>query len=134
LQVAQQRDRVGVLLAGGADHALDVLRELIGPQPDDATEAVQVAVASFTRRGFEATAITGFLTRTSALRLPWETGVERTAILRFDHPYAAVAIAGRPTPPQPAGPTGPRAAFTGLPVFSAWVQEPQEAEEEAAAD
>jgi hypothetical protein len=113
----------------GAAPALEVLRELIGPQPDDETEAVQAAVASFTRQGFEAAAITAFMVRTSALRVPPEAGIERTAILRFDHPYAAVAIAGRPTPPQPAGPTGPRAAFTGLPLFSAWVQEPQEVDE-----
>jgi hypothetical protein len=118
----------------GAEPALEVLRELIGPRPDDETEAIQVAVASFTRCGFEAAAITAFMVRTSALRVPRETGIERRAILRFDHPYAAVAVAGRPTLVQPEGPTGPRAAFTGLPVFSAWVQEPQEAEEAAAAD
>jgi hypothetical protein len=86
---------------------------------------VQAAVASFTRYGFEAAAITAFAVRASALAPP-----QRTAILRFDHPYAAVAVAGKPTPPGITGPSRqPEASpFTGLPLFSAWIHEPHEAE------
>lgn len=108
--------------------ALEVMRELIGPRPDDETQAVQAAVASFTRYGFEAAAVTAFAVRTAALALPQETGIERAATLRFDHPYAAVAIAGTPTP---VGPADPHPSFAGLPLFSAWIQQPEEAEQKA---
>ena len=110
---------------------LEVLRQLIGPRPDDQTAAMQTAVASFTRYGFEAAAITAFAVRTSAIRAPRETGIERTATLRFDHPYAAIAIAGSPTVPTSAGAVrhDRSSAFAGLPLFSVWVQEPQEAEQ-----
>jgi hypothetical protein len=114
----------------GTAPALEAMRELIGQRPDDMTEARQVAVASFTRYGFEAAAITGLAVAIAAGREPQETGIERTAVLRFDHPYAAIAIAGRPTRPRSAGqiPHAP-GPFTGLPLFTAWVQEPQEAEQ-----
>ncbi len=53
----------------------------------------------------------------------------RTLTLRFDRPYAAVAVAVEP--PQPvdgsAGPGRPVArAWFGLPVFGAWVAEPSD--------
>jgi hypothetical protein len=111
----------------GSFAALEVLRQLIGPRPDDRTEAVQAAVASFTRFGFEAAAVTAFAVRAALVRRrPSERGLERTATLRFDHPYAAIAISGRPLL---AGRAPADASFTGLPLFSAWVQEPEEAEE-----
>jgi hypothetical protein len=107
----------------GTAPALEVMRELIGPRPDDETQAVQAAVASFTRYGFEAAAVTAFGVRTSAARLePQETGIERTATLRFDHPYAAVAIAGEPARRVP---NPQRSPFTGLALFSAWIQQPE---------
>ena len=114
----------------GTAAALEVMRELVGPRPDDITEAVQAAVAAFTRYGFEAAAITAFGVRASSRGVPRETVIERTAVLRFDHPYAAIAIAGWPTSPQPAGPTRLSSAFAGLPLFSAWVQQPQEPQRE----
>ena len=109
----------------GVAPALGVLRELIGPLPGDDTDAVQTAVASFTRYGFKAAAITALGVRVSASAPP-----QRTAILRFDHPYAAVAIAGKPTSSGPAGRDRPPDAsrFGGLPLFSAWIDEPREAE------
>jgi len=114
----------------GSAPALETIRQLIGPQPGDTCKAVQAAVASFTRYGFEAAAVTAFAIRASARREPVQAGIERTAILRFDHPYGAVAIAGRPVPPRVAGQiAAPRSSFTGLPLFSAWIHEPQEAEE-----
>jgi hypothetical protein len=112
----------------GSVTALEVLRALIGPLPGDQLEARQVAIASFTRFGFEAAAVTGFGIRVSGPRQPPEKGIERIAILRFDHPYAAVAITGKP-----AGARGGERAeshFAGLPLFSAWVTTPEEPEEE----
>jgi hypothetical protein len=110
----------------GSGPALETLRALIGPNPDDKTEAVQAAVASFTRYGFEAAAVTGFAAIAMARMRPPQTGIERIAKLRFDHPFAAVAVAGRPALPG----SGQRSAFTGLPLFSAWVAEPVEADDD----
>jgi hypothetical protein len=42
----------------GSAPALQTIRELIGPQPNDTFAAVQAAVASFARYGFAAAAIT----------------------------------------------------------------------------
>ena len=78
-------------------------------------EARQAAVAHYDRYGFEAAAVTGAFALTS---LPPE-GVRRTAELRFGHPYAVLAVA---TDHRADG-TGP---WHGVPVFSAWVAEPQE--------
>ena len=115
--------------AFGTGPALEALRELIGPRPDDQCQATQAAVASFTRYGFQAAAVTALGLRTAALLRPRGHTLERTAVLRFDHPYAAVAIAGRPPGPRPAvGDTPPASdsSFPGLPLFSAWVAEPIE--------
>ncbi|MGW0217538.1 hypothetical protein ACWDXH_24410 [Micromonospora chokoriensis] len=84
--------------------------------PVEGFEARQSAVARFDRYGFEAAAVTGMFARTS---LPPE-GVARTAELRFGHPYAVVAVA---TDTRADGVTGP---WHGLPVFSAWVAEPDD--------
>lgn len=109
--------------AFGTAPALETLRRLIGPRPDDECAATQAAVASFTRYGFEAAAVTAFGVRASAALAPGERVVERTAVLRFDHPYAAVAVAGRPGAADPT-------AFAGLPLFTAWVHQPAEPENE----
>jgi hypothetical protein len=113
-----------------ANPALEVMRELIGPRPDDMKEAVQAAVASFTRFGFEAAAITVFAIALSAHVTPF-TGIERTATLRFDHPYAAIAVAGRP---DYAGRERVDSTYAGLPLFTAWVHEPEEVDPSSAAE
>ncbi|MFG3689710.1 hypothetical protein [Micromonospora sp. NPDC047740] len=87
---------------------------------DPRYEAAQSAVARYGRYGFEAAAVTAFATRTA---LPPE-GVARVAELRFGHPYAVVAVAT-----DSAG--GP---WHGLPVYSAWVAQPQELPEDELAD
>jgi hypothetical protein len=110
--------------AFGTAPALDTLRQLIGPRPDDQCEARQAAVASFTRYGFEAAAVTALGFRTSSLRLPAERSVQRRAVLRFDHPFAAVAVAGRPGTEAAEG-----FSFAGLELFSAWVADPSEPED-----
>ncbi len=112
----------------GSAAALDTMRQLIGPRPDDHTAAGQTAVASFTRFGFEAAAITFFGVACSATAPPPETGLERTATLRFDHPFAAVAVAGRPA--NLAGDEQSPNSFAGLPLFTAWIDAPAEAEDE----
>ncbi|MGO9959712.1 MAG: hypothetical protein ACLP50_27670, partial [Solirubrobacteraceae bacterium] len=119
----------------GCAPALAALRRLIGPRPVDRTEAAQTAVASFTRYGFEAAAVTAFAVRASARLAPRHVGIERTATLRFDHPYAAVAIAvgaGEPASGRSRG-DSTRPTLEGLPVFGAWVHDPQEPEDEPAA-
>jgi Serpin (serine protease inhibitor) len=114
----------------GSAPAIETMREMIGPRPTDECDAVQAAVASFTPVGFEAAAVTGFGVRASAVLSPMHTGLERTAILRFDHPYAALAIAGHPPPRrQPTNTAQARSPFTGMPLFSAWVHEPEEPED-----
>lgn len=101
--------------AFGAKAATEVLHQMIGAGPSDAR---QVALATFDRYGFKAAAITAFGVAASAMATPTETGVERTAKARFDHPFAAIAVAGQPSRP------GTR--FRGLPMFEVWVQTPTE--------
>ena len=116
----------------GAAPALETLRALIGPRPDDGCQATQAAVASFTRYGFEAAAVTAFGALAAAARRPQGRATERTAVLRFDHPYAAVAIAGRPAGAlrgMSVESSEPDSPFPGLPLFSAWVHEPIEPED-----
>jgi hypothetical protein len=93
----------------------------------DEYDAVQSAVASYTSKGFEAAVITALGIRLSAaLTMPEKKGLRRTARLFFDHPHAAIAISGRQSDfaRQPAKHT----AMFGLPLFSAWVDEPREPE------
>ncbi|MGB2569968.1 hypothetical protein ACPFP2_16165 [Micromonospora citrea] len=81
---------------------------------DPGVEARQAVLARYGRYGFEAAAVTG----TAVLSSLPPDGVRRTAELRFDHPYAVVAVAT-----DRRGGTGP---WHGVPVFSAWVAEPEE--------
>jgi hypothetical protein len=82
-------------------------------------EAWQSAVARYSRRGFEAAAVTVLAVMLSA-RQPPPPGPYRTATVRFAHPYAVVATA--------------RAALDdpwhGLPVFTAWITSPADADED----
>lgn len=115
----------------GTRPALETLRRLIGPRTDDVCDAAQTAVASFTRYGFEAAAVTAMAVRASAARLPIQRTLQRSAVLRFDHPYAAVAIAGRAawSGRDVGASAGPASGFAGLPLFSVWVDEPLEPED-----
>lgn len=107
--------------AAGFAAAGEALAGLLPPQPVR-LEARQVAVASYSREGFEAAAITSMAVRAAAVREERQVP-RRTLHLRFDRPYAAVAVAVRP--PQGAEAAIDEAWF-GLPVFSAWVAEPAE--------
>ena len=79
-------------------------------------EVRQSATARFAREGFAAAAITS---APLALGIPEpRTIIQRVATLRFNRPYAVVAVA------LDSG-GGP---WNGVPVFSAWVTEPREPE------
>jgi hypothetical protein len=85
-------------------------------------DAKQAATARYTRIGFEAAAVTSVAIR-SAARIPSR---HRVAELRFGHPYAVVAVATDPAARERA-----RSAVSpwhGVPVFSAWVSEPDDAD------
>ncbi|MEU6075095.1 hypothetical protein [Micromonospora sp. NPDC047074] len=101
----------------------DVFGELLGAAGPE-FEAAQAAVARYGRYGFEAAAVTGLAL---AVGLPPE-GVARVAELRFGHPYAVVAVA---TDSRADGTSGP---WHGVPVFSAWVADPEELPEADVAD
>jgi hypothetical protein len=90
----------------------------------DPWKARQVAMARYGRTGFEAAAVSAMAVGLSAV-LPRQ-GRLRTAELRFGHPYAAVAVAADDRLASRSAPAVP-AAWRGLPVFSAWVAEPQDA-------
>jgi hypothetical protein len=89
---------------GVAAHALS---------PGDPWQARQAAMARYSRIGFEAAAVSAVAVAL-AMRHP-SRGLVRTAELRFSRPYAVVAVISS------AGP------WHGLPVFSAWVADPQDA-------
>jgi hypothetical protein len=90
---------------------------LIGLLPPGAYDFVakQSAMARYSRTGFEAAAVTAIGIRATALHSG--PGVRRTAVLRFGHPYAVVAVAQGTE------------SWDGVPVFSAWVAEPEDATE-----
>jgi hypothetical protein len=102
-------------------HALD---------PIDPWEARQAAMASYTRIGFEAGAVTALAVALSAVAQ--RPGVGRTAQLRFGHPYAVVAVTADNAQSQDRHHLIPRSPWHGLPVFSAWVTDPQDATAEPA--
>lgn len=102
------------LAFGAAGQGLQQLADLTGP-----IEAVQSAVARYSRRGFEAAAVTGLGVAISA-KIPEPPGPHRTATIRFAHPYAVVATALGSTPADP---------WRGLPVFAAWITDPDDAQD-----
>jgi len=102
-------------------------KNAIAPVPDP-WQARQSAMARYSRTGFEAAAATAIGIALAA-RVP---GRRREAELRFEHPYAAVAIATDPDRPgQDAGGRG-HGPWHGVPVFSAWISEPEDASDDGA--
>lgn len=79
-------------------------------------EAVQSAVARYSRTGFEAAAVTALGVAVSA-RMP-QPGKFREATVRFGHPFAVVATTFGQQPDS---------VWHNLPVFSAWVTSPDDA-------
>jgi hypothetical protein len=83
--------------------------------------ARQVAIASYSRYGFEAAAVTHLAVLTSAVIFAHQ-GVERALRVRFGRPYAVIASVDLPL----GGPSGGEPDWTGLPLFTAWVTGPTE--------
>lgn len=83
--------------------------------------AAQSATARYDRTGFEAAAVTAL---PAGVSLPLtRPGVVREATLRFGHPFAAVAVT---VDERRQGDPGRRGPWHGVPVFSAWVSEPDD--------
>jgi hypothetical protein len=92
--------------------------------PEHLYTARQAVTARYSRTGFEAAAVSAFAVATG---MPmYRDGVLRTAELRFPHPYAVVAVATQQSWDSDRDVTvvGP---WHGLPVFSAWVAEVDDA-------
>ena len=109
----------------GFSEGLATLRSMCSPERSETADAVQIARAAFGVHGFEAAAVTAMLVRAAA-PLPAADELARTATIRFDRPYAVVAVAvdrDRRFTRRPRG----RSPWNGVPVFSAWVAEPTEA-------
>lgn len=93
--------------------ALQQLAGTTGP-----IQVTQAAATQYSRRGFEAALVTGY----GVGGVEWivEPGPHRTATLRFAHPYAVVAVAQGHEPGNP---------WNGLPVFAAWITDPDDAQD-----
>jgi hypothetical protein len=105
----------------GFPAAAVALGELTGPGPVR-FDAQQAAAARYTRVGFEAAAVTALAVAMAALVL--RPGLLRTAQLRFGHPFAAVAVTAGDGRDSDAPDVR---AWHGLPVFSAWITQPEDA-------
>lgn len=125
--------------ARGFEPIIEALRQSLPPIPEGYEfEAAQTAVAEFNKSGFSAAAVSAFAVKcTSAMGggpLLMQTIRVREAIVRFARPFAVVAVATTPqtrqswvkTALRPPGPT----PWRGLPIFSAWITEPCEIEEQ----
>ena len=125
-----------VLPAWSAETELDLRDESLGfaaaartladafENPGWQFSARQTAVARYSAIGFEAAAVTGLIMSMSATVL--RPGARRVARVRFARPYAVVAAAcdgrnGRSDQPTPS-------VWRGLPIFSAWVTKPSDAD------
>ncbi|MCL2092488.1 MAG: hypothetical protein FWH11_15030 [Micrococcales bacterium] len=89
----------------------------------DGLEGRQSAVASYDQTGFSAAAVTAFGVRGASAYRPQPRRQVRIRHLevRFDRPYAVVAVADLPSrPPNPR-----LDHWNGIPVFSAWVANPR---------
>jgi hypothetical protein len=92
----------------------------------DPWEAKQAAMARYSRTGFEAAAVTAMAVALSAM-VP-RRGLLRTAELRFGQPFAVVAVTVDEHHDRKLGGVR-RGGWHGVPVFSAWVTEPEDATE-----
>ena len=97
-----------------------VANAMQGPLGLDTVEfdARQVSKARYTARGFYAASITSIAFGSARCR-DFRRGVRRPARLRFGHSYAVVAVS--------QAPHGGISLWNQLPVFSAWITEPEDA-------
>jgi hypothetical protein len=117
----------------GFDEATAVLAAMCNPDSGPFEfEAKQSVVSSFTRVGFEAAAVTAIGVEATGMPPPPRKVLQRVARVRFNRPYAVVAVAINSVPHDGGWP-GERQeldvpAWAGIPLFDAWVAEPSEAE------
>lgn len=108
---------IDLAAAPGVAGALAVLESFLAPgAPAGPSQARQSAVASFHQDGFEAAAVTAMRVGVCNAGAPTRV-VRRRATLRFNRPYAVLALAvakGTPT----------ASLWDQVPVFSAWVGSP----------
>ncbi len=109
-------DRPGLGFDTAAAGLADLLR-LVGYR----YEAKQSAMARYSRIGFEAAAVSGLAVATGMAVTP----VQRVAELRFGHPFAVVAVS-RDAPHEQDTATAVPAPWQGMPVFSAWITDPDD--------
>jgi hypothetical protein len=102
------------------DLGFPAVKNALAPGPDP-WQARQAAMARYSRTGFEAAAVSAFGVALSMR----PRSSRRVAELRFGHPYAVVAVAVDADADQ-AGQDG-GGPWHGVPVFSAWVAEPEDA-------
>jgi hypothetical protein len=119
--VASRHDLTHPSLGFGA--AAATLAELMNLDPFW-YQARQAAVARYSRTGFEAAAATGAFVTLSAPSQ--RQGMLRIAELRFGHPFAVVAVTAEHNP-RPWRDAPQRSPWQGLPVFSAWITQPEDA-------
>ena len=102
---------------------------LFGDTGDLDMEVIQVAVASYDKKGFEAAAITSMMFGAAGLpRL--EDVLVREAKLKFNHPYAVVALFHDQRRYDENKEVPNYALWNGLPAFTAWVREALEPTED----
>ena len=91
---AQSEHDLGAAAELGFGPAASALAALLPPEPrGHAFEAKQVALARYTRTGFEAAAITAIAQRAGMAMPQYRDGLIRTARLEFVRPFAVVAVA-----------------------------------------
>jgi hypothetical protein len=107
------------------------LAQLTGSQDLYGYSAKQSVVARYNRKGFEAAAVSSMGLFGAGGGFPQEHGLLRRATLRFGHPFAVVAVAQAWVDwiGDHSGRTRGSEFWYGLPVYSAWVTVPVEAEE-----
>ena len=89
------------------------------PKPAPLVEARQVALAEYTRTGFQAAAVTIEVVASAALR----PCLQRRLTVRFNRPFAVFATAVHRRGTR----TGPLSPWHGLPAFSGWITTPTDA-------
>lgn len=90
-------------------------------------EAKQSAVAAYTRTGFKAAAVTAFGMMAGSAMAERATVTRRHALFTFNRAYAVIAVAtNRIVASADRSSDSGALAWSGVPVFNAWVTEPAE--------
>lgn len=105
------------------------LAALLPPNPEGHAFAARQAVkARYERTGFEAAAVSALSVRPGSAPQRLPDGLRRTAELRFGHPFAAIATITDKRDRTWRRPVG--RPWHGVPVFSAWVADPDDVTDE----